>query len=107
MAEKTFKTIESSKFVILGQPRDDEDPINSVEGTLIEKETILMRGNDVGRYHLETEDGEKITVLGATTLDEKMLSVDIGAYVRITLEPQKTRTSSGNEMKNFTVEVAE
>lgn len=112
MAERKFKKIEDSDFIILGKtpvdPKNEDGPtITVVEGTLIEKNVVTMRGNDVGRYICQREDETNFTVLGAQRLDEKMASVNVGDYVRITLDPETTRTSGGNEMKNFTVEVEE
>lgn len=107
MAEKKFRTVSGPDFIILGGERDEGPVINQVEGQLIEKTEMNMRGGLVGRYLFEREDGTPFTLLGAKLLDEKMAFVEVGSFVRVTLEEGTTRTSTGNQMKNFTVEVAE
>lgn len=107
MAENGWREVESAEFIILGGDREEGDPITEVEGTLVEKTQMNMRGGLVGRYAFEREDGTPFTVLGAKLLDEKMIGVDVGNYIRITLNEETVRTSTGNNMKAFTVQVRE
>lgn len=107
MAERTFKTVDGPEFIKLGESENADGVINTVEGQLIEKDNIQIRGTGVGKYSFEREDGTAFSMLGAKLLDEKMAFVDVGSYVRITLETEKMRTASGNEMKVYTVQVAE
>lgn len=110
MADRKFRTIPKADFVVLGGDRDDgSPPITMVEGTLIAKDQVNVRGTLVGRYSLQPDgnDAKAFTTLGAKLLDESMQAVEIGTYVRITLEKETTKTAGGNQMKNFKVEVAE
>ena len=104
---REFKKIDDSEFIKLGKENDEGETIYTVEGTVQGKSTILIRGNQVGRYNIVRDDGSSFTILGAQRLDEKMGAVNIGTYVRITLEQETTATSGGNQMKNYTVEIAE
>ncbi len=106
-SDEGFRDVESADFIILGGERDKGPVINQVEGILNEKTQMNMRGTLVGRYSLTREDDTAFTVLGAKLLDEKMVNVEVGDFVRITLEEGKQKTSGGNEMKLFRVQVKE
>lgn len=112
MAERKFRKVEDAEFIILGKTpvdpaKEDGPKVNSVEGTLQSKANMNMRGGLVGRYQFEKDDGSKFTLLGAKLLDEKLESISVGEYLRITLGESTQRTSSGNDMKTFEVEIAE
>lgn len=107
MAEKNYKTVDGPEFIKLGETENADGVINTVEGQLVEKDQIMIRGSLVGKYAFEREDGTAFSMLGAKLLDEKMAFVDVGSDMRITLEAEKQRTASGNEMKVYTVQVAE
>ena len=107
MAETKFREITGPEFVKLGETEIDGETVNQITGQLVEKNLITIRGNNVGKYSFSREDGSTFTILGAQLLDEKMQSVEVGDTVRITLNSEKMRTASGNEMKSYTVEVAE
>lgn len=106
---RKFRTVENAfhKF---------ENVDDAIEGYLVDVSTQRMRPNRdgspnvIGKYKLqqETETGDPTFVefLGGTDIDSKMKGVEINDYVRITLTGSE-RTSSGNLMKRFTVEVAE
>jgi len=107
MAERKFKEVEQADFIILGGERENGPVIKTVEGQLLEKSEMNMRGGLVGRYQFEREDGTPFTLLGAKLLDEKLMQVEVGNYVRISLLDETVRTSTGNQMKTFKVEIAE
>ncbi len=107
MAERQFKKVAEADFIKLGETEIDGAIVSSVEGTVVSKEQIAMRNGLVGKYQLRPDDGAPFSFLGATKLDELMANVSVGDYCRVTLLPEKQRTSSGNEMKQYEVEIGE
>lgn len=107
MAERQFKKVSEADFVKLGETEIDGEVVWSVEGTVVSKDTILMRNGPVGKYQLRPDEGNSFSFLGATKLDELMANVSVGDYARITLAQEKQRTASGNEMKVYEVEIGE
>ena len=76
---------------------------DSVEGWLLDKQTGPGPGDQLrGQYTIKADDGLKI-VFGRTKIDQGMLHVSPGAYVRITYQGEET-TSRGNTIKLFDVE---
>ncbi len=102
-----YREIDDPDFVVLGGERDEGDPVTEVEGKLLVKEIVSMRGTPVGRYTLEREDGTPVTVLGAKLLDTKMQEVEVGDDVLIKLKEGTRKTGEGNRMKLFQVLVKE
>lgn len=84
---------------------------DAVEGTLVNKEIVIFenegRETPVGKYTLETEDGNRISFLGSTTLDSTMGIIDIGAYIRVTFKGTTPRKTGSGNVRLFDVEVAE
>lgn len=98
---RTFTKVESN-FVKI-----DELPNTMIEGTILSRDIQkFANGTEVGRYRLEQENGEAVTFLGSTQLDEFLGKVPDGAFVRITLTG-KSKTGANRSMKEYTVEVAE
>lgn len=106
---RTFHTVENN-FVSLKEKGD------KVEGSLIEKgeqefrrvdpETNSVETHTVGRYQVKTDDGLVKTFLGSRQLDDLMIPVEIGQYLKIECTGKAT-TSSGFSVKTYKVEVAD
>jgi hypothetical protein len=100
-SERKFTKVESN-FVKI-----DELPNQSIEGTILSRDIQkFANGTEVGRYRLEQENGEAVTFLGSTQLDEFLGKVPDGSFVRVTLTG-KSKTGANRSMKEYTVEVAE
>jgi hypothetical protein len=102
MAERKFKDITADfyKFEKIG---------DVLEGTLVSKDsqgfTRAGQTNDVGKYVLENEAGERISFLGGTVIDQTLSDVNVGSYVRLTFLGTKP-TTQGQNLKDFTIELA-
>lgn len=103
MADRKYREIDS-EFVTLAEVGQE------VEGTILERDSVTFRTGgvttEVGRYLLEREDGSKVRVLGATTLDDKLASIPDGEFVSITFLGEG-KTTGGNKIKQFRVLVAD
>jgi hypothetical protein len=107
--ERKFREIETEFFKF-------ENVTDTLEGYLVDVATQRMRNNNdgspniIGRYKLQKEtDGsvpEYVEFLGGADLDSKMKSVEINEFVRVTYTGTN-RTTTGNTMKVFSVQVAE
>jgi hypothetical protein len=107
--ERTFREIETEFFKF-------EKPEATLEGYLVDVSSQRMRNNSdgspnvIGRYKLQKEtegsEPEYVEFLGGSDLDAKMKGVELNDFVRITYTGNN-RTSQGNNMKLYRVEVAE
>ena len=121
MAEKNSKYTKeiSSDFVKFGDEvaaaaalaADSEDTtvfVTELEGVLVSSDSIIMQGKPVGKYKLETEDGNTVAFLGSVILDDKLGTVEIGADIRIELVgSEKSATAGHSPTKQFRVLLAE
>jgi len=74
-----------------------------VEGWLLDKGQGPGPGDHLrGLYTIKAEDGLRI-VFGRTMIDQGMLNVPVGSYVRITYNGEEA-TARGNTIKLFSVE---
>lgn len=107
--ERTFREVETEFFKF-------ENIGDMVEGYLVDVSTQRMRNNAdgtpniIGRYKLQKEsDGavpEYVEFLGGSDIDAKFKSIEINDFVRVTYVSDN-RTSTGNRMKVYSVQVAE
>lgn len=78
---------------------------DSLRGRLVGKDqTVMNRGNRIGKYTVVMEDKTMVNFLGAVELDELMRRVAVGAEVFIQYTHSE-KLDGGNEMKHFTVAV--
>ena len=76
---------------------------DSVEGWLLDKGYGPGPGDQLrGQYTIKAEDGLKI-IFGRTKIDQGMMNILPGAYVRITYQGEEV-TTRGNTIKLFDVE---
>ena len=74
----------------------------AVEGWLLDKGHGPGPGDNLrGLYTIKAEDGLRI-IFGRTKIDQGMMNVPLGAYVRITYQGEET-TARGNTIKLFDV----
>jgi|SRR3972149_1321661 len=99
MSPRNMRKIDTN-FVNLGV----ENP--TVEGTLIEKSSMTIRNNVVGRYKLEQDDQTIVTVLGSTKIDDLLAQVPTGLYIKLSYLGDLS-TSSGMKLKDVSLEVEE
>ncbi len=76
---------------------DKEEPI---EGTFVRTETNVGP-NESNMYTIKTDSGE-VKVWGSTVLDDKLMSVPQGTFVRIEYEG-KLKSKKGNEYHGYKV----
>ena len=121
MAEKNSKyaTEVTSDFVKFGTEADakvyaeanpDETAVfvEELEGVLMASDSIIMQGKPVGKYKLETENGDIVAFLGTVILDDKLSVIEIGTDIRIELAgSQKSRTPGHSPTRQFRVFKAE
>lgn len=74
---------------------------DSVEGTLLTKETTVYRDNSRGRYMVQTDQG-LIVFMGGYQIDQAMQLVDVGERIGITFTGE-SEGSGGNKMKLFDI----
>ncbi len=80
-----------------------EEVGDSVEGWLLDKGQGPGPGDQLrGQYTIKSEDGLKI-IFGRTKIDQGMMNILPGAYVRITYQGEEA-TARGNTIKLFDVE---
>ena len=76
---------------------------DSVEGWLLDKGHGPGPGDQLrGQYTIKAEDGLKI-IFGRTKIDQGMMNISPGSYVRITFRGEES-TTRGNTVKLFDVE---
>jgi hypothetical protein len=101
--ERTFRSIKADffEFAEIGQ---------SLEGTLVVRDSMTFHragtSTDVGKYTIQTDEGERISFLGGTVVDQTLEGVELGTYIRITYIGKK-KTANQMEMKDFDIEIAE
>ena len=101
--DRNFSKV-STNFVV--RDATGKNGPKSVEGKLIAKDTQQFGANSVGRYKFEHDDAAQSTILGSVQLDDLMSNVEIGQYVRVTLDGT-TKTSSKRDLKTYSLEIAE
>jgi len=75
----------------------------TVEGWLLDKNSGPGPGDQLrGQYTIKASDGLKI-IFGRTKIDQGMMNISPGAYVRITYQGEES-TTRGNTIKLFDVE---
>lgn len=88
------------------------EPGQSVQGYIKKDRPITFPGKNgnppsvVGKYALLDDDDKTKTILGATKLDQLLDDVQDGTWVVITRN-KDLKTSSGNKLKDYTLEVEE
>lgn len=81
------------------------DKENPIEGKLVKTQTEVGP-NKSNMYTLEQEDGTEIKVWGSTVLDDKLLGVPIGTYVKLEYEG-KLKSKKGAEYHSYKVFIDE
>lgn len=81
------------KEVTVAASGETWDKLNPVEGKFVKVETEIGP-NKSNMYTLATDDGE-VKIWGSTVLDDKLLGVPEGTYVRIVYEGKKPSKNGG------------
>lgn len=74
---------------------------DTVEGTLLTKETTVYRDNTRGRYMIQT-DGGLVVFMGGYQVDQAMQLVGVGDKVGITFTGEEVGSGT-NKMKMFDI----
>lgn len=98
----------TTNFVNLGETliEGTEDPILSVQGTLVEKGSIPFGENVVGRYKLQDDDDVIITVLGSVKMDDLLENIPVGVYLKLDYIGQ-VQVKGGFKMKDYKLSIEE
>ena len=78
----------------------DFEKNSEVEGTYVLREEEVGR-NASNLYHLELEDGKRVSIWGNTILDNRFELVDLGEEVKIVYLGMEKSEKTGRSYRNF------
>ena len=84
-------------------PSHDFEKIPIVEGILVRKDTLVIKGKEVSLVVLDTEKGEETIWLGAV-LKSSLGEVEVGSYVGVKYLGQE-KSAEGYTYRNYAVRV--
>ena len=82
-----------------------EEPGDTIEGTIMHRDTFVLNGDNVPRYTLKTSEGIK-SFLAGSKVSSALAPYAVGSAVYVSYLGD-IKTSSGRTMKDYQVMVAE
>ena len=82
-----------------------EEPGDTIEGTIMHRDTFVLNGDNVPRYTLKTSEGIK-SFLAGSKVSNALAPYAVGTAVYVSYLGD-IKTSSGRTMKDYQIMVAE